>query len=181
MTGVPSRQAWRAEEDARGGAVLVQAMKAFGWKVHRHIMPVGSTLITKATAPIPRANSANLTLYTRGRATLSHEDGSIYPDRIPGMFSGDRPDTPSGSITTTVLEELEFWCFNWHANKGALPDVTVLRLADGEQLLSAAGQRVITCLGDLGPHPFGSAFVCDGGALVASGQVYGFLIGGDNV
>lgn len=181
MSEVPTRREWRAEEDAKSGVVLVQPMMAFGWKVHRHVMPVGSTLITRAAAPIARANSANLTLYVRGQATLSHEDGSIYPNRVPGMFSGDRPDTPAGSITTSVLEKLEFWCFNWHANKGRLPEVSVLRLAAGEQLQAAAGQRVLTCFGDLGPYPFGTAFVHDGSALVAAGQVYGFLIGGANV
>lgn len=181
MTDVPSRRQWRIEQEARQGQIVVQAMMAFGWKVHRHVMPVGSKLVTKAAAPIPRASAANITLYVRGRATLTSESGEQYTDRAPGMFSGDRPDLSPGTYTATALEELEFWCFNWHANHGALPAVSALRVADGQGFTGQPGQRVITCLGDLGPHPFGSAFVCDGSELVASGQVYGFLVGGDRV
>jgi len=178
LTSVPTRQQWRAHEEAQQGHIIVQPMMAFGWKVHRHVMPVGSKLVTRAAAPIPRAKSCNLTLYVRGRATLIHEDGTAYPDRVPGMFSGDRPDTPAGSITTTVMEELEFWCFNWHANRAALPDLSVLRIEDGDTFTLEPGQRVITCTGDLGPHPAGTAFVADGSLMVASGFVYGFLLGG---
>lgn len=181
MATIPTRRQWRAEQEARQGQIIVQAMTAFGWKVHRHIMPVGSKLVTKAATQIPRAQSANINLFVRGRATLTHSSGIAYPDRVPGMFSLDRPPTPAGELTATALEELEFWCFNWHANHGALPALSALRLADGQSFAGQPGQRIITCLGDLGPHPFGSAFVCDGSELVASGQVYGFLVGGDRV
>jgi hypothetical protein len=181
LTDVPTRQQWRAHEEARQGQIVVQAMTAFGWKVHRHVMPVGSKLVTQAAAPIPRSKSSNLTLFVRGRATLTHEDGTVYPDRVPGMFSGDRPDTPAGRLTHFVVEELEFWCFNWHANRGALPELSVLRVDDGGTFSPLPGQRVITCAGVLGSRPAGTAFVSDGAALVASGQVYGFLIGGARV
>lgn len=179
MNQVPTRQAWRAEEDARGGASLVQAMKAFGWVVHRHILPVGHTLTTRAARPVPRTSAPNLTLYVKGRASFTHEDGTVFDDRVPGMFSGDRPDTPAGVMTHTVLEDLEFWCFNWHANRGALPQVEVFRLADSEVLSAPVGQRVILCAGTLGGYDYGTAFIHDGAALMATGDCYGFLIGAD--
>jgi hypothetical protein len=179
MATVPNRQAWRAEEDARGDEALVQAMKAFGWVVHRHILPVGYVLTTRAAAPVPRVAAPNSTLYVKGRASFTHEDGTVFDNRVPGMFSGDRPDTPAGVMMHTALTEFEFWCFNWHANRGALPQVEVFRLADGEVLSAPVGQRVLLCAGALGTFQNGSAFVHDGGALVASGDCYGFLIGAD--
>jgi hypothetical protein len=178
MNQVPSRRAWRAEEDSRNGASLVQAMKAFGWIVHRHILPAGHELITRAADPVPRALAPNRTLYVKGRASLTHEDGTVFEDRVPGMFSGDRPDTPAGVMTHTALDDLEFWCFNWHANRGALPQLEVFRIADSGAFAAPAGQRVILCSGMLGGHEFGTAFIHDGATLFASGDCYGFLIGG---
>jgi hypothetical protein len=119
----------------------------------------------------------NSTLYVKGRASFTHDDGTVFEDRVPGMFSGDRPDTPAGVMRHTVLEELEFWCFNWHANRGALPQVEILRVPSGQAISVAAGTRVLLCAGRLGAHLNGSAFVHDGSALVADSDCYGFLIG----
>jgi hypothetical protein len=179
MSQVPSRQQWRAEEDSKSGSSLVQAMMAFGWIVHRHILPAGHRLVTRLAAPVPRALAPNLTLYVKGRASFTHEDGTVFDDRVPGMFSGDRPDTPAGVMTHAVLEDLEFWCFNWHANRGALPQVEVFRVMDAGSFNAPVGQRVILCAGTLGGYEYGTAFIHDGGALAASGDCYGFLVGGD--
>ncbi len=178
MSQVPSRQQWRAEEDAKKGSSLVQAMKAFGWVVHRHILPAGHELVTKLAAPVPRAKAPNLTLYVRGEATFTHEDGTVFANRVPGMFSGDRPDTPAGVMTHTALTELEYWCFNWHANRGALPQVDVFRVADAGSFNAPVGQRVILCAGILGGYEYGTAFIHDGSELLAVGDCYGFLLGG---
>lgn len=154
-------------------------MLAFGWKVHRHVLPIGSKLVTKAAKPVARSAAPNLTLYVRGEASFTHDDGTVFANRTPGMFSGDRPDTPAGVMTHTALTEFEFWCFNWHANRGALPQVQILRLADGTALEAPQGTRVLLCAGTLGNFEFGTAFVHDGSALTAHGDCYGFLIGAD--
>jgi len=180
MAGVPNRQAWRAEEDARGDSALVQRMTAFGWVVHRHILPVGHVFTTYAKELVPRELFPNCTLYVKGRASVVHEDGTVIPDRVAGMYSGDRPDRVVGKITHTALEELEFWCFNWHANRRALPQVEVFRLADSEVFTAPAGQRVLLCFGSLGNYEYGTAFIHDGADLVATGDCYGFLIGANH-
>jgi len=179
LTDVPTRQQWRAHEEARQGQIVVQAMTAFGWKVHRHVMPVGSRMVIRATGLVPRSQSPNLTLYTRGRFTVTSESGVSLDDRVPGMFSAERPDHPAGVVTLEAVEPSEFWCFNWHANRGSLPSLGAIRLADGGSLQSPQGQRVILCIGQLGGHQEASAFVCDGSAMASVGQVYGFLVGGD--
>lgn len=173
----PSRREWRVEQENKKGKVLVQTMKAFGWTVHRHIIPTGGKLVTKSTKVIPRSNAANLTLYVRGVATLTHEDGTVYPDRIAGMFSGDRPDTPKGVLTHSVIEELEFWCFNWHANKGKLPVVNIFRINEGEIFSFPSQTLTLLCSGTLGSIEFGTAFIHDGSDLTASGDCYGFILG----
>lgn len=175
MTKVPTRLDWRAEEDARGENALVQSMKAFGWIIHRHILPVGYVLTTRATKVVPRALAPNLTLYVKGRASFTHEDGTVFEDRVPGMYSGDRPDTPAGVMQHTVLEELEYWCFNWHANRGALPVVEVFRLQPGD-IMPVNNRKVILCYGTLGTYEFGTAFVHDKEPLVAQSVCYGFFV-----
>ena len=177
MTTVPTRRDWRADKPVGSHQPLVQQMLAFGWKVHRHVFAPGGQLVTRAAQSVSRDSAPNMTLYVRGEASFTHEDGTVFDNRVPGMFSGDRPDTPAGVMTHTALTEFEFWCFNWHANRGALPQVEVFRAADGEALSAPAGQRVLLCSGTLGTFQNGSAFIHDGSALAASGDCYGFLIG----
>lgn len=161
------------------GPVRVAAFTAFGWKLHQHCMDVGSKLHTVAKQEVSRADAPNLTLYVRGRASFTHSDGTVYDDRVPGMFSGDRPNTPAGMTTHTALEPLEFWCINRSFNRGVLPEVTILRVAAGQTFTPDAGQRVLVCAGILGDKKAGDAFVSDGQPLVAAEDCYGFLFGGD--
>lgn len=175
MTEVVARRNWRAE-DFTDDATIFQTLTAFGWTLHRSVLPVGNKIVTKAATTVTRSSAASLILYVRGRASLTHENGTIFDDRVAGMYSGDRPDTPAGVMTHEVIEELEFWCFNWHVNRGALPALSILRLADGETFNAPVGQRVIVCTGALGAYERGMAFVHDASPLVASGTVYGFLV-----
>jgi hypothetical protein len=177
---IPTRRDWRGAY-IHPAAISVEAHEFFGWKVHRHCMPVGSKLITQATGPILRPACPNLTLYVRGRASVTDSEGNALTDRVPGMFSAERPDHPAGTFTVTAAEPVEFWCFNWHANRGALPSASALRVNDGASFQGQPGQRVILCKGQLGDHQEASAFWCDGSAMTAVGQVYGFLVGGDRV
>jgi hypothetical protein len=181
MTETPSRQQWRGQYVAKHAPVKVQRVTAFGWVVHRHIMPMGSVLITRATKEIDRASAPNLTLYVRGQASFTHESGQEYDNRVPGMYSGDRPSSPVGSCRHDPIEELEFWCFNWHANRGALPVVEILRAPQASVFEADVGQRVLLCAGRLGQHVAPCSFIHDGEPLVATVDSYGFLIGGDRV
>jgi len=166
---------WRAENNK---SARVEEMDCFGWRVHRHVLPVGSCMVVVATHQIDRSEAPNKALYVRGRGVVTNSLGGQFDDRTPGLFTGARPDHPAGTTRILAAEELEFWCFNWHANRGALPDAEPLIAMNAEPVELAAGQRVLLCAGSLGPHSVGP-FVATGEPLVAAGDVYGFLIGAD--
>ena len=170
------RRDWRGLQQST--AFSVDARRAFGWKVHRHILQPGASLVVVATRDVPRAEAPNLALYVRGRASVTNSLLGEMPNRTPGLFTGDRPDHPAGTTKITAINELEFWCFNWHANRGALPVATPLRATNGEIVELVAGQRVLVCRGSLGANGVGP-FVADGAPLAADGPTFGFLIGGD--
>ncbi len=171
----PSRREWRGEEI---GPIVVDRHTAFGWIVHQHLMPVGSKMMFVSTRTVPRESAPNIALYVAGRGQVAREDGSQAPDRLPGLFTAESAPQPAGTSTVTAVEPLEFWCFNWHANRGALPAIAALRLAHGANAELSAGQRVLLCKGLLGGRATGP-FVADGAPLQAEGAVYGFLIGAD--
>jgi hypothetical protein len=161
-----------------GDAPRVEPVRAFGWIVHKHTLPPNGRLILVSTQAVSRERAPNLAIYTAGRGVVTNDTVGPMPDREPGMFTGDRPDHPAGTTTIAAPDGLEFWCFNWHANRGALPAASPLRAADAELVELQAGQRVLLCTGALGEFGVGP-FVAPGGPLVARGAVYGFLIEGD--
>jgi hypothetical protein len=171
----PSRQHWRGIETGRP---VVVPIRAFGWLVHQHIMPVGTTLKIAASDTVPRDHAPNLALYVRGVATVSNGEGE-YPNRVAGLFTGDRPEHPAGITTVTPIEELEFWCFNYHANRGALPDLKPAHFFQGEKALLEKGQRVLVCLGCVGGFSAGESFVATGKKLMVDEPSYVLLIGGE--
>lgn len=175
-----SRQVWRGDYPAATNP-SVQRLEVFGWVAHRHVLPEGSKLITTATKPVQRSQAPNLTLYVRGRATVTSSTGEILDDRVPGMFSADRPDHPVGIFTVQAVEELEFWCFNYTANRRALPELTPLRFPDGGVFLGQEGDRILVCAGSLGRHEAGDSFRVGGDELVAAPGTYALVIGGDRV
>jgi hypothetical protein len=121
------RSEWRGAE---GSSAYVKAHDAFGWKVHQHILPVGCALLILSTASVERSAAPNRAIYVRGRGVVTNSFGGTFDDRVPGLFTAERPDHPEGTTKVLAAEELEIWCFNWHANRGALPDVLPLRAAD---------------------------------------------------
>jgi hypothetical protein len=175
---IPSRRDWRGAYN-HPAAIRVEAHEAFGWKVHQHRMPAGSTLVLTASAEVERERAPNLTLYTQGRICVTGGDGSIFEDRVSGMYSGERPNHPAGVVTLNAAQDSEFWCFNWHANRGALPALTPLRYPQGGMFIGQEGDRVLVCAGSLGPHEAGGSFRFGGNELVAAPETYGLVIGGD--
>lgn len=176
---MPTRKHWRAEFSNGPALVYTKACHAFGWKAVRHFMPAGAVLRVRSSGAVPRHLAPNLTLYVRGRATVTSSAGEILDDRVPGMFSADRPDHPTGIFTVQAVEEMEFWCFNYTANRRALPDLTPLRFPGGGVFLGQEGDRVLVCAGSLGPHEAGDSFRFGGNELVAAPETYGLVIGGD--
>ena len=172
------RSIWRgAYQASEVGPVRIEPFEAFGWNGTRHTLAPGAAVITIARQVIDRASAPNLTFYVRGLATVTEADGDVLDDRVPGMFSGERPDHPQGIFTVRAVDETEFWCFNWHGNRRALPALTPIRAEDGETVPLDAGAMVLVCLGQLGDHAAGEAFVA-GSSLVAQGKTYGLIIGG---
>ena len=171
----PSRRDWRGKE----AESRVTTHEAFGWKVHRHVLPVGGALVVVSSRSIERDAAPNLALYVRGRGVVTNSVGGQFDDRVPGLFTGERPDHPEGTTRITAAEELEFWCFNWHANRRALPDATPIRAPHGGPWRATAGQRVLVCAGAIGEHWAGDTFVSDGAELETAPVTYGLMIGGD--
>lgn len=125
---IPSRAEWTTEPSIE----MVETHCAFGWRVHRHQMKAGSRLLIVSSKPVPRDKSPNKALFTKGRATVTGEDGTQYIDREPGLWTPERLDMPAGTTTVNVVEDLEFWCFNYTANRNALPNVEPVRVKAGE-------------------------------------------------
>jgi hypothetical protein len=172
---IASRREWRGVEV---GIPTVTAVTAFGWLVHQHIMPVGTSLKIAASNAVLRDNVPNLALYVRGEATVTNSEGD-YPNRVAGLFTGDRPVHPAGLTTITPIEELEFWCFNYHANRGALPDLKPVYYFQGEKALLNKGQRALVCLGSVGDFIAGESFIATGKKMIVNKKTYLLLIGGD--
>jgi hypothetical protein len=171
---VPRRE-WRGRESA----AIVTPREVFGWRVHRHILPAGASMVVVSARSVARSAAPNRALYVRGRGVVSNNLGGQFDDRVPGLFTGERPDHPGGITTVTAADELEFWCFNWHANRGALPDLTPLRYPNGGVFLGREGSRILVCSGSLGRHEPGDTFRVGGDEFVAAAGTYALVIGGD--
>lgn len=137
--------------------IYVKLYTTFGWKVHQHILPVGCTLTMLSTNTVEREKYSNKALYVRGRASVINDKSGPYPDRVPGLFTGDRPDHPEGITNITAIEELEFWCFNYHLNRGALPDLTPVLLKQNDIL--PLNKNIFMCSGSIDNYIAGDSFV----------------------
>lgn len=179
MTSVPTRRHWRAEFSNGPSLVYTEACHAFGWKAVRHFMPVGATLRIRSSGTIPRHLAPNRTYFVSGLIRTTLDDGTQAPDRTPGMYSAERPDSPAGVLTMTAVEDAEFWCFNYTANRRALPELTPLRYPDGGVFMGQEGDRILVCAGSLGRHEAGDSFRVGGDELVVAPGTYALVIGGD--
>jgi len=171
---VPRRE-WRGQESA----AIVTPHEVFGWRVHRHILPAGTSMVVVSARSVARSAAPNRALYVRGRGVVTNSFGGQFDDRVPGLFTGERPDHPKGTTTVTAAEELEFWCFNWHANRGALPALTPLRFPQGGVFHGNEGDRILVCAGSLGRHEPGNTFRVSGVELAAAPGTYALVIGGE--
>lgn len=158
-----------------GKSIQVNTFVVFGWNVIQHIFEMGAQLITVTSHPIPRHLSPNRGLYVRGRASVVDDESTSYEDRVPGTYSGSRPDQPVGTTTMTALEETEMWCFNWTHNRGTLPDVSPITLVKGDTAAIVKGQNVFIIIGSVGDLVGPCEWVPEEETKI-SGPFYGFII-----
>lgn len=184
MSSVPSRAEWFGVPPPEGN--MVDTHKVFGWKVHRHRMRAGTKLKIVSKTVIERDAAPNLAMYVGGLAVVTDDAGNTYPDRVPGMFTSERPDHPAGIVTLAVTEDVEFWCFNYTANKNSLPDLTPVRLAPMDILRLTKGQLLFVMKGSFPgnefsiPTPFTFRAEEDV-SLVATSVSYAFIIASEKI
>lgn len=176
MNQVPSRANWRATYPGESGSIDVETHVAFGWKMHRHVMQSGAVILVHSETDVPRNQAPNRAMYVRGRVACDCSDGAPRPDRLPGTWSAEMAYHPAGLTRLTALEESEFWCINWTANRRALPVLTPVRIMAGSGMEIAAGAKLFVLLGcsKAGQAPF--SLVPDRAmTLTADSDLFGFI------
>lgn len=169
---VPNRKTWRGINSQQ---IIITNYDVFGYKASQIVIPKTSTLVIVSKDQVPRDNSPNRTLYVRGIGIVEN-DGQILEPRVAGMYSGERPDHPQGTTKVTAQEELEMWCFNWHANRGKLPNLTPIRLINSQQYTPPQNAKILICYGSIDSYGPGSTFISTGNAMSTQGTVYGFIL-----
>lgn len=123
----------------------------FGWVVHQKKLPAGTTYTVSSPEKLERIDTDNINIWSKGRVkTVSSLDGVVteLEDRVPGMFSLDRPAL-HGEYTMTALVDSEFWCINGTINRHKLPDVSAFILEKGEKQVLPKGTNLLICVGEL--------------------------------
>jgi hypothetical protein len=149
MTSVPSRNEWTTKVQAGTSEISIEHHTVFGWKVQKHSMPSGAVMITNSVAEVPRSRAPNRAMYVTGRCTVTNND-EVMDDRVPGLFTGERPSHPAGLSKVTAVEDTEFWCFNYFMNRKALPVLTPVRVPAGQMLQLTTGQLLFVMKGVAG-------------------------------
>jgi hypothetical protein len=176
MNHVPARAEWKSSVRSNGKSIESQTFKVFGWSVTQYVLPVGASLVSQAKEDVPAKRAPNRTMYVRGRAECS-TDGVRHDDRVPGLYTMDRPTQPAGMSTSTAVEETELWCFNWTANRRSLPDLTPIRLQAGESYEVPGKARVFVMHGSAGEIVGPACFETkQRKKLTAETPLYAFLI-----
>lgn len=130
-------------------AFVFEKVRAFGWVVHRKTLLTGQTYTAVVPDDMRPADSENITLWTRGLIAGRREDGYTTPVREPGSFSLERGVMPAGTYVFTCMEDSEWWCVNWRANRGRLPSLLPFRLAAGAERALPTGTLLLVCSGSL--------------------------------
>lgn len=170
-TEVPRRKDWYGTNPKE---ILHRHYDVFGFRVSQFILPVDSSLVIVSANIVKRENSPNKTLYVRGLGRAEN-NGTLWSTKVPGIYSGDRPDHPKGVTKLIAIEELEFWCFNWHDNRGKLPDVSPIRLTGTNTYNPGVNKKILVCYGKLNEYTSGTYFISTGEPLTVTGDTYGFI------
>lgn len=175
MISVPSKNEWTTRIPAGGKQIDIEHHTVFGWKVQRHLMPEGAVLVTNSTSEVPRNRAPNRAMYVSGRCTVEN-DGVALDDRLPGLFTGERPPHPAGLSRVTAVEPTEFWCFNYSMNRKSLPDLTPIRLEVGDTYTPEVGELVFVMKGSIEGKNGPFTLTSSGEVLTADTQVFAFKI-----
>lgn len=176
-----SKRDWRGTYIQGQQKVYVERHTAFGWYVHQHIIPVGCRLVINSSKSITRSQATNIAMYVRGNATITNPNLPDIPNRVPGLFTDERPDHPEGITTITPLVETEMWCLNYISNRYRLPNVTPIRIELAGTLTPEINSKILVCRGNLNNYYAADSFISDGSTLSSDGVTYGFIIGEKNV
>jgi hypothetical protein len=167
-----SRDFWNATFIAGQKEVFIKNYKCFGWIVQQVILPVNSSMVTVCTDILVRTQAPNLALYVRGRATVVNDESGSYPDRLPGLFTKNRPDHPKGITTVKAVEETELWCFNFLINKRHLPSITPIYIEQNQTYQSQQPELLFVCSGQLNDYTSGQEIVDSTALLTAQQPAY---------
>lgn len=119
------------------------------WKIVQTKIPVGSSLITIAKKEIDRQLAPNLTFYVKGEGIVVNSNGVVIPNRVAGVYSGNRPNHPMGVTKLTAINDIELWCCNRTHNRGNLPTLTPIIININETLYQPINSKLLICYGTL--------------------------------
>lgn len=128
-------------------AYLISSHEAFGWRVGHMGLKAGSKFRVFVNPGTTRQSLPGRTLWTKGRIVGTNGAGLPIPERVPGVFSLDLPDPQPGFSTHEATSDAEWWCVDRAANGGLLPNVGVVRVAEGQSLVLEAGTKLLVCDG----------------------------------
>jgi hypothetical protein len=165
------RQQFKANFDQ---GIITTPHLAFNWTIVQMIIPVNCRLVTISKREIIRSAAPNLTLYVRGEGIVKNSEGLTIDNRVPGLFSGYRPNHPQGVSTVIALTELELWCCNRKENKGKLPNLSPIILDAGDTLNLPLNSKILICSGKLDEYAAGDSFILSK-SMNAKEKVYALL------
>lgn len=139
--------------------ICKNTMQVFGWVVQQYICPVGTKIAVVSKDEVSTTEVPNRTYYVRGLGTAVNDRGTPLNDRIPGWYSCDRSTVPAGISTTTIVEELEFWCVSALLNKRKVPELTPIANLTASQSNIPVGSKVLVCRGNIDDKYAGEEFV----------------------
>ena len=121
----------------------------FNWVIINAKVPKDETFKVIYAKDTTRAETGNLTLYTKGLMTgVKDSDPSfIIVDRAPGLYSQDLKDVPAGIYFFTAREPSEWWCISHTTNGNKLPNVPIFRLNSGETQVLPLRTKLFICEG----------------------------------
>jgi hypothetical protein len=155
---------------------------AFGWVVHRKVIPAGNSYSVNLTSDTDGLGLGNITVVTKGLITgVNRASGQAVMDRAPGYSNKDRVGLLAGTYDFTAQEPSEWWCINQKTNKGRTPNIDVFCASAGEVVQISFGTKLFLCQGSLSigdvRHDAPQAFQVESqqAVFVADEQCYGFI------
>jgi len=135
------------EETLTDSQIVTRVKRAFGWVVTFRDIPQGCEQRIFGTSMMTEA----VTYCTKGVAELYLNDDR-QPDRVPGLLSSDqlpRPDAVGKIWRLSYVQPCTRVCIPDSFNKGRLPSLTKIELADGQTHEFPVGFKGLVCLGKL--------------------------------